>query len=265
MDYGEFRTRVACVTGGASGIGRALVRALSRAGCSVAIADVDEAAARALEAELHDAGARALAIRCDVSRFDEVAAVEKEIRARLGPVSLLFNNAGIGGGIGPPSVEVPEQQWESVLGVNLHGVLHGIRAFVPSMIEAGAGGHVVNTASMAALLPAPGTAPYTLTKFAVAGLSEVLRGELSKHRIGVSVLCPGPFRTAIWGDDEASDRGADPAILGPRVLAGIEANEPYIFTHPELASLVSSRFESILRQLQESGRAMQRATKELSQ
>lgn len=263
MEYRDFRTRVAFVTGGASGIGRSLVHALSRAGCSVAIADVDEAGARALEAELRGAGARALAIRCDVACFDEVAAVE-EVRARLGPVSLLFNNAGIGGGIGPPSIEVPERQWESVLGVNLQGVLHGIRAFVPSMIEAGAGGHVVNTASMAALLPAPGTAPYTLTKFAVAGLSEVLRAELSEHGIGVSVLCPGPFRTAIWGDDAASDRGADPAILGPRVLAGIEANEPYIFTHPEFASLVSSRFESILRQLEDSGRAMQRAAKELS-
>lgn len=264
MEYSEFRTRVALVTGGASGIGRSLVRALSRAGCSVAIADVDDAAARVLESELREAGARALAIHCDVACFEEVVAVEKEVRARLGPVSLLFNNAGIGGGIGPPSVEVPERRWESVLGVNLHGVIHGIRAFVPSMIEAGAGGHVVNTASMAALLPAPGTAPYTLTKFAVAGLSEVLRGELSEHRIGVSVLCPGPFRTAIWGDDDESDQGADPAILGPRVLAGIEANESYIFTHPEFAMMVENRFQTILHQLRESGRAMQRAAKELS-
>jgi len=264
MNRRELCGRVAFVTGGASGIGRSISRALSEVGCSVAIADIDEAEARNLEVEIGKGGGEAISIHCDVSCFEEVKAAEKEVRERFGPVSLLCNNAGVGGGIGPAAIEVSAESWEAVFGVNLNGVINGIRAFVPPMIEAAAGGHVVNTASMASFLPAAGTAPYTTTKFAVAGLSEVLRAELAEYSIGVSVLCPGPFRTGIWGDDEASDQGADPAILGPRVIAGIEANEPYIFTHPEFAPMVDNRFGNLLRQLEEAGRAMQRAEEEIS-
>ncbi len=200
MNRRELCGRVAFVTGGASGIGRSISRALSEVGCSVAIADIDEAEARDLEVEIGKGDGEAISIHCDVSCFEEVKAAEKEVRERFGPVSLLCNNAGVGGGIGPAAIEVSAESWEAVFSVNLNGVINGIRAFVPPMIEAAAGGHVVNTASMASFLPAAGTAPYTTTKFAVAGLSEVLRAELAEYSIGVSVLCPGPFRTGIWAD-----------------------------------------------------------------
>jgi NAD(P)-dependent dehydrogenase (short-subunit alcohol dehydrogenase family) len=250
---------VAVVTGGGRGIGRALVRSLAEAGASVAILDVDSAAAESMREEIAEAGFPGMAIGCDVSRFEEVATAAQRVRSQLGPVTVLCNNAGIGGGVGPEASEIPMDRWETVLGVNLNGVIHGIRAFVPAMIEAGLHGHVVNTASMAALITAPGTGPYTTSKFAVAGLSEVLRAELASHGIGVSVLCPGPFQTGIWGDDDSSDQGEDPAVLGPLVVAAIERNEAFIFTHPEFAPLVERRFEEILSQLRSAGSAMQLA------
>ena len=250
---------VAVVTGGGSGIGRELVRAIAGAGASVAILDVDAKAAASLQAEIEAGGSRAISVRCDVSRFEEVAAAADTVREQLGPVTLLCNNAGIGGGLGSESINIPIDTWEAVLGVNLNGVIHGVRAFVPAMVEAGIGGHVVNTASMAALIPGPRSGPYTTSKFAVAGLSEVLRAELHPHRIGVSILCPGPFETGIWGEDDSSDHGASPAVLGPRVLAAIEENEAFIFTHPEFSSIVERRFEGIVSQLRGAGPAMELA------
>jgi NAD(P)-dependent dehydrogenase (short-subunit alcohol dehydrogenase family) len=257
--------RVAVVTGGGAGIGRSLVRAFAKAGMRVAIADLDAGAADAVAREVRSAGGEAISVRCDVSRFEEVERLASEARERLGPVGVLCNNAGIGGGIGPAIAELEGEVWDRVLGVNLQGVIHGVRAFVPRMIQDSAGGHVVNTASLAAFLPAPGSGPYTTSKFAVVGLSEVLRAELAPHGIGVSVLCPGPYDTGIWGRDRSSDRGADPAILGPRVLLGIEANEPFIFTHPEFAARVSERFERIATHLRDAGRAMELARRALGE
>lgn len=249
--------QVAVVTGAGSGIGRELARSFARAGTSVAALDVHAEAAAAIAKEIRLAGGDALSISCDVASAAEVEQAATQVIAELGPVTVLCNNAGIGGGVGPPAVEVPLERWTDVLSVNLQGVIHGVHAFVPAMIDAGGGGHVVNTASMAAFLTGPGAGPYATSKFAVAGLTEVLRAELAPHKIGVSLLCPGPFRTAIWGDDETSDPGGDPAVVGPRVLAGIAADEPFIFTHPEFASLVERRFEDIARQLRESATAME--------
>ena len=220
---------------------------------------MNTAAASAVREEIEGAGGRAVTIECDVTSAGDVEAAAKRVRAELGPVKVLCNNAGIGGGVGPPEVEISLDRWAAVLGVNLEGVIHGVHAFVPAMIESGAGGHVVNTASMAAFLTAPGSGPYATSKFAVAGLTEVLRAELAPHGIGVSLLCPGPFRTGIWGDDETSDPGGDPAVVGPRVLAGIEADEPFIFTHPEFATQVEKRFAAIVRQLRASEEAMELA------
>jgi len=255
---------VAVVTGAGSGIGRELARSLAGIGMPVALIDVDAQAASAFREEIEAAGGQALSIGCDVSRADEVVAAAEQVRAELGAVTILCNNAGIGGGVGPPQVEVPLDRWAAVLGVNLQGVIHGVHAFAPAMIESGRRGHIVNTASMAAFLTGPGSGPYTTSKFAVAGLTEVLRAELAPHHIGVSLLCPGPFRTGIWGDDDSSDPGGDPAVLGPRVLAGIERNEPFIFTHPEFAPLVEQRFAGIVRQLREADEAMRLARAQTS-
>jgi NAD(P)-dependent dehydrogenase (short-subunit alcohol dehydrogenase family) len=259
----DMEGRVAVVTGGASGIGRALVRSFAGARMHVAVLDVDAGAASTVCQEIEDGGGTAAAIGCDVSRAEDVNRAAGQVHDQLGPVSVLCNNAGIGGGVGPPAVEVPLERWSAVLSVNLNGVLHGIHAFVPAMVDAAQGGHVVNTASMAAFLTAPGAGPYATTKFAVAGLTEVLRAELAAHQIGVSLLCPGPFRTGIWGDDDASDPGGDPAVIGPRVLAAIEANEPFIFTHPEFAVPVANRFETIVGQLETSDAAMSAARAKL--
>jgi NAD(P)-dependent dehydrogenase (short-subunit alcohol dehydrogenase family) len=237
MAKATLRNRTAVVTGGANGIGRSMARAFAKAELSVAVADVDVDGAEAVASEIRSGGGDAIALTCDVSRFAEVEALAAEVRERLGPVGMLCNNAGIGGGL-HPSMDVLD---------------------VARMIEDAAGGHIVNTASMAAFLPAAGTGPYTTTKFAVVGLSEVLRAELAPHEIGVSVLCPGPFDTGIWGGDQTSDTGGDPAVLGPRVLAAVEANEPFIFTHPEFAPMVSDRFDRIATRLREAGPAMLRA------
>lgn len=264
MIQARFRGRAAVVTGGGSGIGRAMARAFSKAEMPVVVSDVDSTSANAVATEIRSEGGEALAIACDVSRFDEVEALASEAQDRLGPVALLCNNAGVGGGIGPPMSEISGDDWERVLAVNLGGVINGIRAFVPRMIDASMGGHIVNTASMAAFLPHSGTGPYTTTKFAIVGLSEVLRSELEPHGIGVSILCPGPFDTGIWGSDRSSNAGGDPAVLGPRVLAGAAANEPFIFTHPEFENVLSERFEGILRTLREAGPPMQHARTALS-
>ncbi len=263
MKIEQLRGRIAVVTGGASGIGRALVRSLSGAGMAIAIADRDLAGAAALAEEIARSGGRAIAVQCDVSRYDEVAALAARTREQLGRVAVLCNNAGVGGGVGRPAVAVPGDRWDAILGVNLHGVVHGVRAFAQQMIDDAAGGHIVNTASMAAFFPSPGNAPYTTSKFAVVGLSEVLRAELAPHAIGVSALCPGPYETAIWGDDATSPHGGDPAVLGPRVLAAIEADEAFIFTHPEFASSLSQRFDAIAAQLRGAGAAMQAAQRSL--
>ncbi len=259
MKKSGIRNRTAVVTGGASGIGRSMARTLAGAGFSVAVADVDEARAGRVTTEIRSEGGEAEAFTCDVSRFEEVEALAEGARERLGPVGVLCNNAGIGGGVGASMDERGVDDWERVLGVNLLGVIHGVKAFTPRMIEDAAGGHVVNTASMASFLPSPGNGPYTTSKFAVLGLSEVLRLELAPHGIGVSVLCPGPFETGIWDGDETSDKGGDPSVLGPRVLAAIEENEPFVFTHPEFAPMVADRFDRILKRLREAGPAMERA------
>lgn len=271
MTKARVRNRTAVVTGGASGIGRSMARAFAGAGYAVAVVDLDAELAERAAAEICAEGGRALAFRCDVSRFEELETLAEGVRDRLGPVGVVCNNAGVGGGVGATMDVRGVDDWERVLGVNLLGVIHGVRAFTPRMIEDAAGGHVVNTASMASFLPSPGNGPYTTSKYAVLGLSEVLRAELAPHEIGVSVLCPGPFETGIWGDDEVSDetsgktsgktydRGGDPAVLGPRVLAAIEENEPFIFTHPEFAPMVSARFDAIAKRLREAGPAMERA------
>ncbi|HSM76404.1 MAG TPA: SDR family NAD(P)-dependent oxidoreductase, partial [Bryobacteraceae bacterium] len=188
----EFRNRVAVVTGAASGIGRALAVRFAAEGMKVVLADVEEPALQAAAQELRDAGAAVLALRTDVSQEADVEALAVRTYEAFGGAHIVCNNAGVASRT-VPSWEQTSADWQWVLSVNLWGVIHGIRAFVPRMLSSGGEGHIVNTASLAGLTSSPGLAPYNASKHAVATISESLYFELLAvpSSIRVSVLCPG--------------------------------------------------------------------------
>jgi NAD(P)-dependent dehydrogenase (short-subunit alcohol dehydrogenase family) len=193
----RFADRVAVVTGAGSGIGRALATHAANEGMRVVIADVEVSALEETAAEVETAGAEVVVVPTDVSRPDQVDALAALAYERFGGVHLLCNNAGVfQAGI---SWQRELADWEWVLGVNLWGVLHGIRAFVPRMLAAGDEGHVVNTSSVAGLITGAYSAPYITSKFAVLGLTECLAHDLRAQDapIGVSVLVPGVVDTKI--------------------------------------------------------------------
>ncbi|MFI6904989.1 SDR family NAD(P)-dependent oxidoreductase [Nonomuraea sp. NPDC050394] len=177
------RVTCAIVTGGASGIGRALARDLSRRGVAVTIADLDEAAGKRVAAEFGLDFAP-----LDVTDAEAVAALFHRVRQERGRLDFVFNNAGIA--IGGATEELSLAHWDKAVDVNLRGVVHGVHAAYPIMLEQGFG-HLVNTASMAGLVPAPFMLPYTTTKHAVVGLSLALRAEAAARGVRVSVVCPG--------------------------------------------------------------------------
>jgi NAD(P)-dependent dehydrogenase (short-subunit alcohol dehydrogenase family) len=197
----QLRDRVAVVTGAASGIGRALAARFAREGMRVALADVDAAGLADTERAVRAAGAHALAVPTDVTRPDQVSALAERTLEAFGAVHVVCNNAGVFSA--GPSWQAPLSDYEFVLGVNLWGVIHGIRTFVPLLLERGEEGHIVNTASMAALTCMPLSGVYTASKHAVLALSETLYLELRGRgaRIGVSALCPEAVATGI-GESE---------------------------------------------------------------
>ncbi|MGB9308208.1 MAG: SDR family oxidoreductase [Mycobacterium sp.] len=186
--------KVAFVTGGASGIGAALATALVDGGASVWIADRQLGAAQELAQRLNSAGGRAFAVELDVRDYPSFERVVAQVLQQSGRIDYLFNNAGIGVGGEIDSYELDD--WNDVFDVNLRGVVHGIQAVYPIMIRQRSG-HIVNTASMAGLVAAPGSASYTATKHAVVAISKVLRVEGERHGVQASVLCPGAIRTPI--------------------------------------------------------------------
>jgi len=251
----EFDGRTAVVTGAASGIGRALCARLVGLGSNVVMADLEAPALERAAAELGGRVGTVLCVPTDVSRSDSVARLAERAREAFGNVHLLCNNAGVFAG--GPSWEAPLADYEWVFGVNVWGILHGLRAFVPGMLAHGEPGHVVNTASMAALTSAPFTAPYSMSKAAALALSETLFLELRARdaRIGVSVLCPELVATQIGrsernrpphlarkpGDGESPERdlveraiaaatrtGLDPLVLADRTLEAIRAGRFYV-------------------------------------
>ncbi|MBA2326784.1 MAG: SDR family NAD(P)-dependent oxidoreductase [Actinobacteria bacterium] len=197
----QLEGKVAVVTGGASGIGRALAERFAAEGMKLVLADVEEGALAATAKELADGGADTRGVVTDVADRGSVDALATRTLEEFGAVHVVCNNAGVGG-LGHPTWDGPLSAWEWVLGVNLWGVIHGIRAFVPALVEQDEG-HVVNTASMAGLAAMPFMGPYTTTKHAVVGLSEVLFHELGVRgsAVGVSVLCPNFLRTNIFDSD----------------------------------------------------------------
>lgn len=191
----ELAGKTAFVTGGASGIGFALGRAFAEAGMKVMLADIETGALDAAVKSLHNVGPDVRGIECDVT---DSASVERAAGASFGAfgnVHVICNNAGVAAGGGIEDIALDSWRW--VLDVNLMGVVHGIRAFLPHMRAHGEGGHIVNTASMAGMQSGLGFSPYTASKFAVVGMSEGLAPQLAPFGIGVSVLCPGFVRTRI--------------------------------------------------------------------
>lgn len=189
-----FKDKTAIVTGGASGIGRALAIEMSLCGTNVVIADLQFDEADDVLKTIHALGGRGSVEFVDVRRPDDMEALVRKTAVRHGSVDFMFNNAGIG--IGGRVSRYQMEHWKQILDVNLMGVIHGIQAAYPLMREQGHG-HIVNTASIAGLFPAPIAVSYAMTKHAVVGLSTSLRPEAAAFGVRVSVLCPGVVRTPL--------------------------------------------------------------------
>ena len=191
----DVRGRTAFITGGANGIGLGIARSLARAGARLALADLDAAALERAKAELAVI-TPVETYRLDVRDREAYSHTAEAVAQALGPVSLLFNNAGVAGGLA--AEKITYELWDWHIGINLLGVINGIQTFLPKMVAAGHGGHIVNTASGAGLAAGSGSSVlYTTTKYGVVGMAEALHGELGAKGIGVSVLCPGPVGTDI--------------------------------------------------------------------
>lgn len=269
MPLTSLQGRTAVVTGGASGIGRALALLFAREGANVAVADLDEAGMAETVAGVTRAGRRGLAVKTDVSRLTDVHALAERAFSEFGAVHVVCNNAGVAlwGGL----EAVTHKDWEWAMGVNLWGVIHGVEAFVPRMVAQEQPGHVVNTASMAGLIASQGLGIYNTTKYAVVGLSETLQKDLRGYDIGVSVLCPMGVHTQIRQSDrnrpatlrnattaregsavELIGRYLPPEHVAERVLRAIYANRLYVITHEEGLTPLKRRFERMAQAIEES-------------
>lgn len=259
---------VAVVTGASSGIGLALSDALARIGCSLVLADIEEESLAVAREQVGAHGTDTLAVRTDVSKREQVEALAAATIDRFGKVHVLCNNAGVSGR-GDPWTG-PLESWEWTMGVNFWGVVYGVRAFLPHLVLSG-GGHIVNTASIAGLLPGFGGA-YDASKHAVVALTEDLFNTLRAAQIpvGVSCLCPGWVRTRILDADRnwpselgtppsadiaesvirrhvqrAVDEGTDPQIVADHVVEAIRSGGFWIFPDPEFVVLAVERFRRI--------------------
>ncbi len=262
-----FRDRIAVITGGASGIGRAMADAFAERGARLVLADIDETSLAQAEKDLVARGATVLAVPTDVTRRKSVCALADRAFAHYGHVHVVCNNAGIAE-LGPLADATPAD-WDATMAINFWGVVYGVDAFLPRLMAQGEGGHIVNTASMAGLVGMEGLGIYCASKFAVVGLSESLHRECRAHDIGVSVLCPmivatniaensrrqlgrsplGPTVAATTTPTTASDadrgglRGGviTAEEVGRRAVRGIERQDLYIFTHPEQRDILRRR------------------------
>jgi NAD(P)-dependent dehydrogenase (short-subunit alcohol dehydrogenase family) len=221
---GDFSGRVAVVTGGASGIGRAIGARFARAGATVVLLDVEAGALDAAVAALRAEGADASGVVCDVTKWESVGAAEREVVARHGRVHLLFNNAGVGAHEDVPIWELPLNDWRWVLAVNVWGVIHGIKAFVPGMLAHGEPGHVVNTSSgNGGLIVVPTTPSYSASKAAVSTITETLHLQflMNRAKLQAHVLYPGPHIVASNIFDAKRNRPPELARERPQVAPAV--------------------------------------------
>lgn len=263
--------RTAFITGGGSGVALGQAKVFAQAGCKVAIVDIrqdhlDEAMAW-FEGRGHDV----MAVKLDITDRDAYERAADAVEAKLGPVELLFNTAGVS--IFGPLQNATYDDWDWQLDVNLKGVINGIQTFVPRMIERGKGGHIVNTASMSAFVALKGTGIYCTSKMAIRGLSECLALDLADHGIGVSMLCPGAVNsniheavltrpahlqsTGYYGADpdvmahlkQVIAVGMEPEVLAQYVLKGVEADQLYILPYPEFRGTLEEIHERVMTSL----------------
>jgi len=251
---------VAVVTGGASGIGRALAEGLAAEGASIVVADVDEPGLVETVKRIERRGGRALSVPTDVTDRARVQVLADRAFAAFGKVHVLCNNAGVAiwGGL----EQSTHRDWEWVLGVNLWGVINGLEAFLPRMIAQREGGHVLNTASMAGLIASQGLGIYNASKYAVVGLSETLVKDLRPYGIGVSILCPMGVATAIRSSErnrpaplrnaappaapvELIGRTLEPETVAAMAISAIKDNRLYVITHEEGLEPLRRRFQRL--------------------
>lgn len=266
---GEIKGAAAVVTGAGSGIGMGLVKELARQGASVAVADIIFENAQKVANEIETAGGKAVAIHCDVCERDSIREMKEEAAAALGPIQLVFANAGATSF--DPLMEMSDNDVDWILQVNLHGVMNTVRAFLPDMIEAG-GGHICATASTAGLLPGwiPVHVPYSAAKMGVIGLMMNLALEMKQFNVGTTIYCPGgvvtgmkennsryrparfggPSESAVHIPDD-SFKGKQivfltPDEIAPLVLRAVRHNRPFVFDHPEQLANFRETYASIV-------------------
>ena len=259
-----FKDRVAVITGGANGIGAAMARAFAARGAKLVLADLDAEALARAEQEHRARGSEVLAVETDVTKRDQMFALADATWDRFGGAHLVCNNAGIA--LLGPIQQFSLADWELTMAINFWGVLYGVQAFVPRMIEARQGGHLVNTASMAGLVGMAYFSAYNASKFAVVGLSESLHRELKPHGIGVSVLCPMIVETGLTqrslrmradaeGKEEPvpeqpaseSMKGGikQPEEVAARVVRAVDRGQLYILTHDEQREILRRRADRL--------------------
>lgn len=270
----DLKGKVAVITGGAEGIGKAIAQAAAAEGMKLVLADIDATKLDHAVTEFAAKGTEVIGIKTDVSKYEQVAALAQAAFARFGNVHLLVNNAGVA--VAKSAWETTQQDWDWVMGVNLYGVTNGLRAFIPTMLEKGEEGHIVNTASVAGLISEPALAAYNVSKFGVVTLSEGLHHDLTlrKSNIKVSVLCPAWVKTRIAESERNRDESerCDPSKLDPislktgmsvmkavqngippekvanDVIEAVKAGKFYILTHPHSKAGVQIRMEDILQE-----------------
>ena len=266
----DFAGRTAFVTGGANGVGLGIVRNLLNEGAKVAIADIRKDSIEAALATLDNR--EVMGVELDVSSREGFAKAADRVEAEFGPVSLLFNNAGVN--LFQPIEDSSYDDWDWLLGVNLHGVINGVMTFAPRMKQRAQsgevkGGHITNTASMASFVAAGTPGIYNTTKFAVRGLTYSLRHSMVEYGIGASAVHPGLVKSYIYASDDirpetlkgqmkpvdaenvkrlegVHEFGMEPDVIGARILDGIRENRANIFTHPDHKEEVEQLFDEIL-------------------